>query len=323
MAEHTLKINAELDTSGLQGRLDQLNRNKGPQPGTGAGGTLAQQLSKLDRTLMRLEQAVNRLGRGQAGSQPARTGQVVVGGMAHTGGAFVLAGGRTPMNSALGMAKGILSRGGFSPIEGWAAAEMVKAVAPIMPSQTYKNIYELARSDWRRGPWYRPSTWKAGFDAYRLYKAAPDAALGRGSEDYRNMLVNRRVSMPPGAARQLGGMAVGAAFAPVLDYMSNNVFTEPATWGHALTKVGKGVVQGGATGAFIGFGAGTATTGAGGAPGAAIGAVIGGLIGGVHGIVEALQDVKQYELRTAEDLKRYNDQIRSNWKKIADAFPKA
>lgn len=87
MAEHTLKINAELDTSGLQGRLDQLNRNKGSQPGTGAGGTLAQQLSKLDRTLMRLEQAVNRLGRGQVqGPQSARTNQVVVGGMGGMGG---------------------------------------------------------------------------------------------------------------------------------------------------------------------------------------------------------------------------------------------
>lgn len=158
-----------------------------------------------------------------------------------------------------------------------------------------------------------------------MLNQAPLAALGWGPRSWRaaELAPRQQTKLYGGAARQLGGMAVGMAAAPVLDYMSNNVFNEPATWGHALTKIGKGVVQGGSAGAFIGFGAGTATTGAGGVPGAAIGALIGGIIGGVHGIVDALQDVKQYELRTAEDLKRYNDQIRSNWRKIADAFPKA
>lgn len=172
---------------------------------------------------------------------------------------------------------------------------------------------------------YRNKTLTSFSTRMSMLNQAPLAALGWGPRSWRaaELAPRQQTKLYGGAARQLGGMAIGMAAAPVLDYMSNNVFKEPATWGHALTKIGKGVVQGGSTGAFIGFGAGTATTGAGGVPGAAIGALIGGIIGGVHGIVDTLQDVKQYELRTAEDLKRYNDQIRSNWRKIADAFPKA
>lgn len=74
-----------------------------------------------------------------------------------------------------------------------------------------------------------------------------------------------------------------------------------------LSKVGKGVISGAGTGALIGFGAGTSTTGVGGAPAAGAGAIVGGLIGLAHGIFDAMSDVKQYELKTAEDLKRYND----------------
>lgn len=66
-------------------------------------------------------------------------------------------------------------------------------------------------------------------------------------------------------------------------------------------------MSGAGSGALIGFGAGTASTGVGGAPAAAAGAVIGGLIGLAHGIFDAMSEVKQYELKTAEDLKRYND----------------
>ena len=83
--------------------------------------------------------------------------------------------------------------------------------------------------------------------------------------------------------------------------------TDPTTWGHALSKVGKGVISGAGTGALIGFGAGTASTGVGGAPAAGAGAIVGGLIGLANGIFDAMSDVKQYELKTAEDLKRYND----------------
>lgn len=70
MAEHTLKINAELDTSGLQGRLDQLNQQKQRAPGASrtGGAALTNQLSKLDRTLANLTRAVNQLAAGQKAS---------------------------------------------------------------------------------------------------------------------------------------------------------------------------------------------------------------------------------------------------------------
>lgn len=67
------------------------------------------------------------------------------------------------------------------------------------------------------------------------------------------------------------------------------------------------MISGAGTGALIGFGAGTASTGVGGAPLAGAGAIAGGLIGLAQGIFDAMSDIKQYELKTAEDLKRYND----------------
>ena len=94
---------------------------------------------------------------------------------------------------------------------------------------------------------------------------------------------------------------------PALDYVSNYVATDPTSWGHVLTKVGKGAIASASTGALIGFGAGTSTTGVGGVPAAGVGAIAGGFIGLVNGIFDAWSDVKQYELKTAEDLKRYND----------------
>lgn len=83
MAEHTLKINAELDTSGLQGRLDQLNQQKQRAPGASgnSGAVLANQLTKLDRTLANLTRAVNQLAAGQkasGGIGPAPRGPVVL-----------------------------------------------------------------------------------------------------------------------------------------------------------------------------------------------------------------------------------------------------
>lgn len=83
MAEHTLKINAELDTSGLQGRLDQLNQQKQRAPGASrnSGATLANQLTKLDRTLAGLTKAVNQLAAGQkasGGAVQAARGPVIL-----------------------------------------------------------------------------------------------------------------------------------------------------------------------------------------------------------------------------------------------------
>ena len=67
------------------------------------------------------------------------------------------------------------------------------------------------------------------------------------------------------------------------------------------------MISGAGTGALIGFGAGTSVTGVGGAPAAGAGAIVGGLVGLAQGIFDAMSDLKQYELKTAEDLKRYND----------------
>lgn len=85
------------------------------------------------------------------------------------------------------------------------------------------------------------------------------------------------------------------------------MYTDPTSWGHVLAKVGKGTLASATTGALIGFGAGTSTTGVGGVPAAGVGAIAGGLVGLAYGIFDAMSDVKEYELKTAEDLKRYND----------------
>lgn len=102
-------------------------------------------------------------------------------------------------------------------------------------------------------------------------------------------------------------MVVGSMISPALDYVSNYVYKDPTSWGHVLTKVGTGTLTSAATGAAIGFGAGTSSTGVGGVPAAGIGAIAGGFIGLANGIFDAWSEVKEYELKTAEDLKRYND----------------
>ena len=137
---------------------------------------------------------------------------------------------------------------------------------------------------------------------------APLAALGLGPLSWRNAEVTRApLQLSPGAVKSIGGMAVSQLVAPGLEYVANHVAPDPTTWTHALAKVGGRAISGAGAGALVGFGAGTASTGVGGAPAAGIGAVVGGLIGLAHGIFDAMSDVKQYELKTAEDLKRYND----------------
>ena len=42
-------------------------------------------------------------------------------------------------------------------------------------------------------------------------------------------------------------------------------------------------------------------------PAAGAGILIGGFVGLVEGVFDAWSEVKEYELKTAEDLKRYND----------------
>ena len=111
--------------------------------------------------------------------------------------------------------------------------------------------------------------------------------------------------------------------APALDYVSNEVYKDPTSGGHWLTNIGKHAVAGAATGATFGGGAGAAIGGVGAVPGAAIGALAGGLAGAVQGIFDSMSQVNQDEAKTAEEIKRRNEQIRANWKKIEEALPKA
>ena len=68
---------------------------------------------------------------------------------------------------------------------------------------------------------------------------------------------------------------------------------------------------------------GAAFGGVGAAPGAAIGAVAGGIVGALQGVFDSISQVNADEARTAEEIKRRNEQIRANWKKVEEALPKA
>lgn len=102
-------------------------------------------------------------------------------------------------------------------------------------------------------------------------------------------------------------MAVGSMLSPALDFVTKYVAPDPTDWWHVAGTIGKHVGSQAGAGALIGFGAGTATTGVGGVPAAGAGALVGGFIGLAEGIFDAWSEVKEYELKTAEDLKRYND----------------
>ena len=141
-----------------------------------------------------------------------------------------------------------------------------------------------------------------------MFNQAPLAALGWGPKSWRAaQLAQQRTVLSNEAKKSIAGMVVGSMISPALDYVSNYVYTDPTSWGHVLTKIGKGTLASATTGAAIGFGAGTSTTGVGGVPAAGIGAIVGGFVGLAHGIFDAMSEVTQYELKTAEDLKRYND----------------
>ena len=159
----------------------------------------------------------------------------------------------------------------------------------------------------------------------RMFNQAPLAALGWGPRSWREaQLATRKVAkLSTEAKKGIAGMAVGSMLSPALDFVTKYVAPDPTDWWHVGGTVVKHAGSRAATGALIGFGTGTATTGVGGVPAAGAGILVGGFIGLVEGIFDAWSEVKEYELKTAEDLKRYNDQIKSNWQKIAEAMPKA
>ena len=141
-----------------------------------------------------------------------------------------------------------------------------------------------------------------------LYQA-PLAAFGIGPKSWRaaELAPRQRAAFSTEAKKGIAGMAVGSMLSPALDFVTKYVAPDPTDWWHVAGTIGKRVGSQAGAGALIGFGAGTATTGVGGMPAAGAGALIGGFIGLAEGIFDAWSEVKEYELKTAEDLKRYND----------------
>ena len=143
----------------------------------------------------------------------------------------------------------------------------------------------------------------------KMLNEAPLAALGIGPKSWiaRELAPRQRAAFSTEAKKGIAGMAVGSMLSPALDFVTKYVAPDPTDWWHVGGTVAKHAGSRAGAGALIGFGAGTATTGVGGMPAAGAGILIGGFIGLVEGVFDAWSEVKEYELKTAEDLKRYND----------------
>ena len=141
-----------------------------------------------------------------------------------------------------------------------------------------------------------------------MLNQAPLAALGLGPKSWRAaQLAPQRIGFSTEAMKGIAGMAIGSMLSPALDFVTKYVAPDPTDWWHVGGTIAKHAGSRAGAGALIGFGAGTATTGVGGVPAAGAGALIGGFIGLAEGVFDAWSEVKEYELKTAEDLKRYND----------------
>ena len=142
-----------------------------------------------------------------------------------------------------------------------------------------------------------------------MLNQAPLAALGIGPKSWRaaQLAPRQRASFSTEAKKGIAGMAIGSVMSPALDFVTKYVAPDPTDWWHVGGTIAKHAGSRAATGALIGFGTGTSTTGVGGVPAAGAGILVGGFIGLVEGIFDAWSEVKEYELKTAEDLKRYND----------------
>ena len=158
-----------------------------------------------------------------------------------------------------------------------------------------------------------------------MLNQAPLAAIGIGPKSWRAAQLAPRTAtkIPEGLAGAAAGVVVGQMIAPILDYVSNEVYKEPTSTGHWMSNIGKHAVAGVTSGAGFGGMVGAAFGGVGAGPGAAIGALAGGLAGAVQGIFDSMSQVNADEAKTAEEIKRRNEQIRANWKKIEEALPKA
>ena len=157
-----------------------------------------------------------------------------------------------------------------------------------------------------------------------LLNQAPLAALGWGPKSWRAaQLAPTRTVIPGGLYGSVAGFVAGQMLAPALDYVSNEVYKDPTSGGHWLSTIGKNAIGGVTSGIVAGGAIGTAFGGVGAAPGAAIGAVAGGIVGAFQGIFDSISQVNADEAKTAEEVKRRNEQIRANWKKVEEALPKA
>lgn len=347
MAEqHTLTIKAELDTSGIQGKLDQLNQQKQRAPGASGnnGVALSNQLTKLDRTLANLTRAVNQLAAGQknTGSLGTAARNPVVVNAGRGLGPMILPNvkDRTTTTNLMRDAVAAQSRLGrivlpgifdsLSPVEQEVLSmrhggldnarrhfirgriSEFKAAMRLDPAATYHNIFTSQGGI--------PLSTKLS-----MLNQAPLAALGIGPKSWRAaQLAPRRVTKIP---RELYGSAAGfiagQALAPALDYFANEVYKDPTSGGHWWSTIGKHAVGGATSGIVAGGMVGAAFGGVGAGPGAAIGALAGGLVGAFQGAFDSISQMNADEAKTAEEVKRRNEQIRANWKKVEEALPKA
>ena len=180
------------------------------------------------------------------------------------------------------------------------------------PAKTYRDLYAG-----KLGP--VPAMTKLS-----LLNKAPLAALGWGPKSWRAaQLAPTQTKIPGGLYGSAAGFIAGQALAPALDYFANEVYKEPTSTGHWLSTIGKHAVGGVTSGIVAGGAIGAAFGGVGAAPGAAIGAVAGGIVGALQGVFDSISQVNADEARTAEEIKRRNEQIRANWKKVEETLPKA
>lgn len=187
-----------------------------------------------------------------------------------------------------------------------------KTAASLNPAATYYNIFASQGSV--------PFMTKLS-----MLNQAPLAALGIGPLSWRNAQLAPRQStgITRGMIGGAAGFVVGQALTPALDYLSNEVYKEPTSPGHIWSTIGKHAVGGATSGAGVGAGIGLAFGGVGAGPGAAIGAAIGGIVGALQGAFDSISQINAEEAKTAEEVKRRNEQIRANWKRIEEALPKA
>lgn len=190
--------------------------------------------------------------------------------------------------------------------------DRLNASLELDPVKTYRDLYAG-----KLGP--VPTMSKLS-----MLNQAPLAALGWGPKSWRAaQLSPTRTNIPGGLYGSAAGFIAGQVLAPALDYFANEVYKEPTSTGHWLSTIGKHAVDGATSGTVFGGTIGAAFGGVGAAPGAAIGAVAGGIVGAFQGIFDSMSQVNADEARTAEEVKRRNEQIRANWKKVEESLPKA